>query len=122
MMYRKLICTILLLLMLVSAVLGVSSLTARSDGRIGKASMERQSELKLNAIDVHDSAAMANWAHGMCRGQTVEHLAAQRGVEPTLDAVVEELSRAFPKEVQGAVARACKEELEKTKGNAASPQ
>ena len=72
-------------------------------------------QLGLVEVNVKDSATMAKWAHGMCRGQTVEHLAAVYGVEPTMNAVVEELGRHLPKEVQPIVARACESELKKTR-------
>lgn len=41
-------------------------------------------QLRLAEVNVKDSAAMTRWAHGMCRGQPIEHLAGVYGVEPTM--------------------------------------
>jgi hypothetical protein len=71
-------------------------------------------ELRLSEVDQTDAVAMARWAHGFCRAQTVEHLAEIYGVEPTMSAVVGRLSQHLPKEVQSVVARACEAELKKT--------
>lgn len=69
---------------------------------------------KIINVDVNDPAAMTRWAHGMCRNQSVEHLASVYNVEPTLTAVVAEISRYFPDKTRQVVVKACEAELSKT--------
>jgi hypothetical protein len=98
-----------LLAVLVIGVLFVASEAPHK--KVREASME---ESKLVGVDTKNPKAMARWAHGTCRGQTIEHLASLYGVEPTLSAVAQRLSQHFPDEVRPIVARACEVELKKT--------
>lgn len=80
--------------------------------------MEERTEL-VN-VNVEDPTAMARWAHGFCRGQSVEHLASLYGVEPSMDAVLAKLGRYLPEEARQIVAKACEEELRRSESDSAS--
>lgn len=73
----------------------------------------REEQSKLINVDVNDPSAMAKWARGTCQGQTVESYAMLYGIEPTMDAVLSELSRDLPDAAKQIVVEVCKEELSK---------
>jgi hypothetical protein len=64
-------------------------------------------------IGKHDGPALRQWAKLTCRGWTVEKLAEELGVEPTMAAVVDRLSRGLPEDTQSIVSQVCREELRK---------
>lgn len=70
---------------------------------------------KVVVVDVEDVGAMAKWTRGMCRGQTVQHLALVFETDATVTAIAKEMSEGFPKQAQKIVKQVCEAELRKTK-------
>lgn len=68
--------------------------------------------IELVNVDVRDSEAMARWAHGMCRGQSVEVLANIYEVEATASAVANAIAKDLPGPIRHVVVKACIQALD----------
>jgi hypothetical protein len=75
--------------------------------------MEERAE--ITTVDTGDLNAMARWARGMYRGQTVAHLASIWGIEPTMEAVLAEVGKGFPDPARKIVVKVAEKELRKAK-------
>lgn len=65
----------------------------------------------LHVISKTDVAAQKEWARRRCRAWTVESFAASLGLEPSMDAVLQHLTKGLPPESKRAVEEICREEL-----------
>lgn len=61
-------------------------------------------------VDDSDVEGLAHWAE-LCHGRTVDELAAELKVEPTMDAVIGRLTIGLPKRSRAVVADVCRREL-----------
>lgn len=71
-----------------------------------------EERFEVSSVDVIDSNAMSEWARGMCKGQTVEHLAAIYKVDATVRSVANAIGRNFPDKTRRVVTQVCQDELE----------
>lgn len=61
-------------------------------------------------VDDSDADGLARWAE-LCRGRTVDDLAAELNVEPTINAIIARLTLGLPENGRKVVADVCKREL-----------
>lgn len=91
-------------------VLGVASIILPhiADGH----DAHKSSKIRYAARMVNDSDTdgLARWAE-LCRGRTVDDLAAALKVEPTIDAIIARLTVGLPEKGRKVVADVCRREL-----------
>jgi hypothetical protein len=75
-----------------------------------KEALNRPANYAALVLDDKDSAGLARWAE-LCRGWTVEGLAAELGVEPTIKAISQRLSVGLPMDSRRAISEVCSREL-----------
>jgi len=75
---------------------------------------EPQRFSELSPVEAGDLAAVKQWIVLGCRGRTVKQLSHQFDVEPTMDAVVQRMTRAIPREERDAAAKICERELKRS--------
>jgi hypothetical protein len=68
----------------------------------------------FGSVDPGDIAAMRAWAEIFATGESVESVAARIQVEPTMDAVVAEVTHGMTAETREAVAEVFRQEFEQT--------
>lgn len=61
-------------------------------------------------VDDSDLDGLARWAE-LCRGRTVDDLAAELEVDPTVDAIITRLTVGLPERSREVVADVCRREL-----------
>lgn len=61
-------------------------------------------------VDDSDVRGLARWAE-LCRGRTVDELAEELKVEPTINAIVARLTAGLPERSRSVVADVCRREL-----------
>jgi len=61
-------------------------------------------------VDDSDTDGLARWAE-LCRGRTVDDLAADLKVEPTINAIIARLTVGLPEKSRDVVADVCRREL-----------
>lgn len=92
------------------AVLGVAGvvLAHMADGH--DAAKSRKTRYVARMVDDSDIDGLARWAE-LCRGRTVDDLAAALKVEPSIDAIIARLAVGLPKRSRKVVAGVCRREL-----------
>jgi hypothetical protein len=75
---------------------------------------------ELTPVSPGDLAAVKRWIALRCRGRTVAELSAQLGVEPSMEAVVERMTRAIREPDRHAARMLCERELNRSARNASN--
>jgi hypothetical protein len=103
----------------VTALLGLGVALGISAGLHGLGGVEDPAhggsvEYELFEVPPDDLAGHREWAEARCKGLDIESLAAELGVEPTLDDVLGRVGRSLPPPSRAVVQEACEKELAKT--------
>lgn len=81
------------------------------NGTVNSGDENRQYRAEVVSIGPKDRDKLGSWARHICRGRSVEDLAASLGVPPNVEDIVSFLSQGLPKGSASAVKKACEQEL-----------
>jgi hypothetical protein len=66
---------------------------------------------RVDRVDPNDPEALRQWAIGICRGRTIEEVAAPLGITPTMDSLLRFLTKGLSANSERAVREICEREL-----------
>lgn len=67
--------------------------------------------VEVEQVDNSDLVSVEEWAKGICRGVSVKEAAEALNVDPTLSAVVNDLTESLPESTRRRAAEICRAEL-----------